>query len=213
MWSKSQQLAAASLWAPLSCVMRHGTILTETVRASPIWRGNGAHMLMSIVLVSMGSQHVVACRSVITAEVTNRITKRKDVRGYIKLQFRCRGVWCGIVDIATSVNNEFTEKGGSCYLEVEVAEEWIFLAAKSAWVTSHHPYCNYVEIPELHSISHSISHFCFVSWTCCSCFGRFLISKYPTASWNKLFNLAVIIGKIEIAFSCYTCIWITPIKC
>lgn len=37
-----------------------------------------------------------------------------------------------MVDIATAVNNELTVKGGSCYLEEEVAEEWIFLAAKSA---------------------------------------------------------------------------------
>lgn len=90
-WSKSQQLAAASLWAPHSCVMWHRTILTNTVRASAARRQtNRAHMLMSGGLVIS----VVTHRSRITAEVTSVITRWRDERGWVRLQLRRqRGCW------------------------------------------------------------------------------------------------------------------------
>lgn len=58
-----------------SCVTRRGTILTNAVRASPIWRGNGAHMLMSGGLVGMRSQNP---RRPSIREVSNVVTRWRE---------------------------------------------------------------------------------------------------------------------------------------
>lgn len=58
------------------------------------------------------------------------------MKGYIKPQLR-HPCGCGMFEIATEENDEFREKGGSCYLEVEVTVKSglphrIYLVEKSA---------------------------------------------------------------------------------
>lgn len=88
----------ASLWAPRGCVMWHGTILCDTGGASSIWRRNEVNVLMSSGLVSMWNQHLVSRRSSVRTEVSNLITRWKDVRGCVEPPLRrMRHQWgCGV---------------------------------------------------------------------------------------------------------------------